>query len=116
MSACDSGDEYIVQLLLESSEDQKIDMNVRRSEYGKTTFMIACDSRDEDIVQLLLEYSEDRNINLNVRDDNGLTAFMLACRGGHKDVVQLLLKSSSATPSYCSGKWPYLVTLFGYHG
>ena len=99
MSACDSGDEDIVQLLLESSEDQNFDMNVR-SEYGKTAFMIACDSRDEDIVQLLLEYSEDRNINLNVRDDNGLTAFMLACRGGHKDVVQLLLKNVKMIPEF----------------
>ena len=72
MNACDSGDEDIVQLLLEYSEDRNIDLNARDG-YERTAFMIAYDSGGKGVVQLLLQYSNDDSRNIFAFEFSHLT-------------------------------------------
>ena len=96
MVACIFGYTYVLQILLDYSQSENIDLNCV-SYYDltlNTPLMFACENGHEDAVKLLLDYSGSQFIDFNHQCSEKRTAFMLACKGGHLEVVRLLLDYS----------------------
>ena len=81
-----SGNENVINLLLEISKD----VNVKDNE-GRTALMEAVDYGMEKVVKNLLEKSAD----VNAKDNYGLTALIEAARWDDGKIVELLLEKSA---------------------
>lgn len=92
--ACIQGWKDVVELLLNHSKSQQIDLNHRNNQ-GYTAFMSACQSGQMDVVELLLTHPKSKTINFNARNSNGETALMRACRHGTLDLIKLILDHST---------------------
>ena len=68
MHACEEGHEEIVKLLLDHSERNHIDLNIK-DKNGNTALLLACDEEQEEVVGLLLDHSSSKNIDFNARNN-----------------------------------------------
>ena len=91
MYACIQGWKDGVELLLNHSKSQQIDLNHRNNQ-GYTAFMSACQSGQMDVVEMLLTHPKSKIINFNARNSNGETALMRSCRHGTLDLLKNLKK------------------------
>ena len=90
--ACNYDQKEIVNLMVTSSKEYGIDLNVR-DRSGRTGFMGACQRGHLRIVKLLIENRAKYGINIQTKDNSGLTALDLvnkeieyewSVRGGRK--------------------------------
>ena len=79
----------IVKLLLDHSNDRKIDLNAK-SKKGRTAFMKACTYDCKKTVKLLLNHSKSKDIDLNAIDNYEETAFEMVCFEERFEIVELL--------------------------
>ena len=85
-SACDSGNEEVVGLLLERGV--AVDPNFRKPWDTFSPLTVAAFHAHEGVVKLLLTRND---IDPNTRSHGGQTALSIAASGGHEEVVKLLL-------------------------
>jgi len=91
--ACEEGSTEIVNLLVRSSKESGIDLNVRYVN-GRTGFMTACIKGRTEIVNLMINSSKESGIDLNARSGSGWTGFMMACINGRTEIVKLMINSA----------------------
>ena len=119
--ACEKGKSDIIRLLLENSEDEYTQNDLKfylgtgclfgheevvnllleqlKSDViddwigANKLFTIACEYGHKDVVKILLEHPKCQNIDLKLQRLSR-TGFMLACSNGNKDVVRLFFEHS----------------------
>ena len=87
LSASQSGDYQLAEILLENG----VDPNIHDNE-GWTALIVSSQNGHQQIVELLLEKQVDPNAQLQ---ENGRTALIQASQQGHYQVVEVLLKKGA---------------------
>ena len=110
LEACEKGHTEIVQLLLETCNNEESRLNM-------TPLMIACKYGHKETVKLLLDVSSKQIINLNATDVKDRTALMFACIHGHLSVVRVFLEHSDGridlnATRHHTGRTYFRITIF----
>ena len=97
--ACCKGNSKVVQLLIQKSLDNNIDLDAKDS-YGMTPFHWACRRGQSEVTKMLIQHSTKYGIDLNSKDNSGRTAFHFACEQNYCEksklgLVEMLLNYSA---------------------
>ena len=83
------GHHHIVNHLLHSSKDKKIDVNVT-NDHGQTVLHLCAMTFDNIMLRILLEHARN-GLKIDVKDDVGCTALHYACKKGHYKILESFL-------------------------
>ena len=78
-NACKSGNEKIVEYLVEHGADVKI-----KNDEGETILFIACEGRNESLIENLVKYLVEHGIDITIENEYGETALFYACMRENK--------------------------------
>ena len=118
--ACSNGNENVVKLIIDSSENYKINVHAKNNDGHAgfylavknqnenimdifiscgnqkllgNIFLEACSNEDVEVIDFMLKRPDTRNkIDFNFTDSNGATGFILACARGNETLVTTFLE------------------------
>ncbi|MCT4697316.1 ankyrin repeat domain-containing protein [Candidatus Cardinium sp. TP] len=83
----------IVQILLNYTGNQTLDVTIPDPASGKHPLHLAAQEGSLEVITLLLDPKYKDKVDVNAKDKEGNTALYLAAENGHKDVVERLMPS-----------------------
>ena len=91
--ACWSGCVNIAEMLIQKSDELKIDLS-RKNSYGNTALHLACIKGKSELAELIMKNSDKLTIDANEINFNFESAFSYACQFGHLEIVKMILDQS----------------------
>ena len=96
LAACRKGCINIALILLNRTDELKIDLNTHtKNYYGHGAFHLACVHGHSEIAEIIIKNSSKLKIGLNSKNSDGCSAFHLACWQGHSEIAEMIMKNSS---------------------
>ena len=95
ITAFQYGHHHIVNFMLQSAKDKKIDVNVT-NDHGQTVLHLCAMTLDNIMIRILLEHVGN-GLKIDARDDYGCTPLHYACKKGHIQILESFLFTSQMT-------------------